>query len=178
MTSPSGEVEGPVDREPGLVIALPERDLDVELPEFGSPLIIGQSVQALPFSQEARVETLHSFGHLRCVPLLVPELGQFLLRRLSLGRERVDLGDDGGRVVKELEVLDEPRFLCHQVVVVLLTLGDASSEGVVGLLLELLADPVGMAKHLLYQAPHRAVELFGSHGAPLATPGLLAAVVG
>jgi hypothetical protein len=50
---PTGEVEGPVNREPGLVVALPEGDPDVELSELGPAFITGQRVQALLFPQEA-----------------------------------------------------------------------------------------------------------------------------
>jgi hypothetical protein len=65
------------------------------------------------------------------VPLLVQEFGQFLLCRLPLVRERVDRGDDGGRFIEELEVLDESRLPSYQVVDLLLPLGGAGSERVV-----------------------------------------------
>ncbi len=73
---PTGEVEGLVDREPGFMVALPEDDPDIEFPELGPPLIIGQNVQAFPFSQESRVESPHSLRYLHGVPLLVG--GRFL----------------------------------------------------------------------------------------------------
>jgi hypothetical protein len=76
---PSAQIKGPVNSEPRLVIALPEGHPDIELPELGPPLIIGQCVQALPFSQESRVEPPHSLRHLRGMPLPVQELGQLLL---------------------------------------------------------------------------------------------------
>jgi hypothetical protein len=40
----------------------------------------------------------------------------------------VDLGDDGGRVIEEFQILGEPGLPNHQVVMVFLELGDAGSE--------------------------------------------------
>ena len=68
---PDGEVEGQINREPGLVVALPQSDSDAELPELGPPLIISLRLQALPLSQKLRVETSHSLSHLVGMPLLV-----------------------------------------------------------------------------------------------------------
>ena len=82
-------IKSPINRKPGLVVALPEGQPDIELSEFGPSFIIGRNVQALPFSQESRVESRHSFRHLQGV-LLVQKLGQFLLCHLPLGRERMN----------------------------------------------------------------------------------------
>jgi hypothetical protein len=91
---PTGQVEGPVDREPGLVVALPEVDPDVDLSELGPSFIIGQRVQAHLFPQEAGVESMHLLHHRYCMVLLEQELIDLLLRRFPRCRERIERGDD------------------------------------------------------------------------------------
>ena len=50
---PCATIKGPINRKPGLVIALPKGDAYFELAKLSPPFIIGQRVQALPFPQEA-----------------------------------------------------------------------------------------------------------------------------